>query len=263
MPSGFLALAERLSGRQTSCVCVNGMLVDMERVKMPLPDGPPPQTPLTKRAKLSGQIAAQMERQQQGQQSVSQLGSVPMSDPPDLHQSLSPVLSPITGIGFSQLSSIPDTPSPLRQATMGTIDTVISSQSDYETNTIIQDEDPDVDEVLSPFVFENPDVTLALFRHVACVEGHRASLDLPPQIHKVLEKHDDLLAPYQNRYTARSRACTVRSRSYTLAARPGTLTHTLCALRVCKLKSTPQTLQCRLCRKPLSRLEGREKVLPL
>ena len=56
MPSGFLALAERLSGRQTSSVCVNGMLVDMERVKMPLPDGPPPQTPLTKRAKLSGQI---------------------------------------------------------------------------------------------------------------------------------------------------------------------------------------------------------------
>ena len=192
MPSGFLALAERLSGRQTSSVCVNGMLVDMERVKMPLPDGPPPQTPLTKRAKLTGQIAAQMERQQQGQQSVSQLGSVPMSDPPDLHQSLSPVLSPITGIGFSQLSSIPDTPSPLRQATMGTIDTVISSQSDYETNTIIQD--PDVDEVVSPFVFENPDVTLALFRHVACVEGHRASLNVPPQTHKALEKHDDLLA---------------------------------------------------------------------
>jgi hypothetical protein len=158
----------------------NGMLVDMERVKMPLPDGPPPQTPLTKRAKLSGQIAAQMDRQQQGQQSVSQLGSVPMSDPPDLLQSLSPVLSPITGIGFSQLSSIPDTPSPLRQATMGTIDTVISSQSDYETNTIIQD--PDVDEVVSPFVFENPDVTLALFRHVACVEGHRASLMKPKRL---------------------------------------------------------------------------------
>lgn len=194
VPSGFLALAERLSGHQASSVCVNGVLVNMnmERVKMPLPDGPPPQTPLTKRAKLSGQIAAQMDRQQQGQQSVSQLGSVPMSDPPDLHQSLSPVLSPITGIGFSQLSSIPDTPSPLRQATMGTIDTVISSQSDYETNTIIQD--PDVDEVVSPFVFENPDVTLALFRHVACVEGHRASLNLPPQTHKALEKHDDLLA---------------------------------------------------------------------
>ena len=194
VPSGFLALAERLSGHQASSVCVNGVLVNMnmERVKMPLPDAPPPQTPLTKRAKVCGQIAAQMERQQQGQQSVSQLGSVPMSDPPDLHQSLSPVLSPITGIGFSQLSSIPDTPSPLRQATMGTIDTVISSQSDYETNTIIQD--PDVDEVVSPFVFENPDVTLALFRHVSCVEGHRASLNLPPQIHKALEKHDDLLA---------------------------------------------------------------------
>ncbi len=117
MPSVFLALAERLSGRQTSSLCVNGMLVDMERVKMPLPDGPPPQTPLTKRAKLSGQIAAQMERQQQGQQSVSQLGSVPMSDPPDRLQSSSPVLSPITGIGVSQFSSIPDTPSPLRQAT--------------------------------------------------------------------------------------------------------------------------------------------------
>ena len=194
MSSGFLALAERLSGRQASSVCVNGMLVDMERVKMPLPDGPPPQTPLTKRAKLSGQIAAQMDRQQQGQQSVSQLGSVPMSDPPDRLQSSSPVLSPITGIGVSQLSSIPDTPSPLRQGTMDTRDTVISSQSDYETNTIIQDEDPDVDEVLSPFVFENPDVTLALFRHVSCVEGHRASLNLPPQIHKALEKHDDLLA---------------------------------------------------------------------
>ena len=72
---------------------------------------------------------------------------------------------------------------------MGTRDTVISSQSD-----IIQDEDPDVDEVVSPFVFENPDVTLALFRHVSCVEGHRASLNLPPQIHKAREKHDDLLA---------------------------------------------------------------------
>jgi hypothetical protein len=75
-------------------------------------------------------------RQQQGQQSVSQLGSVPLSDP-DRLQSLSPVLSPITGIGFSQLSSIPDTPSPLRQTTMGTSDTGMSSQSDYETNTII------------------------------------------------------------------------------------------------------------------------------
>ena len=196
VPSGFLALAERLSGHQASSVCVNGVLVNMnmERVKMPLTDAPPPQTPLTKRAKVCGQIAAQMERQQQGQQSVSQLGSVPMSDPPDRLQSSSPVLSPITGIGFSQLSSIPGTPSPLRnaalrQGTMGTRDTVISSQSD-----IIQDEDPDVDEVVSPFVFENPDVTLALFRHVSCVEGHRASLNLPPQIHKALEKHDDLLA---------------------------------------------------------------------
>ncbi len=76
---------------------------------------------------------------------------------------------------------------------MGTIDTVISSQSDYasETNSIIQDPAPDVDEVVSPFVFKNPDVTLDLFRHVACVEGHRASLNLPPQIHKALERHDD------------------------------------------------------------------------
>jgi hypothetical protein len=165
------------------------MLVDMERVKVPLPDGPPPQTPLTKKVKLSWQITVQMDRQQQGQLSVSQLGSVPMSDT-DQFKSFSPVLSPITGIGFSQLSSIPDTASPLRQTTMGTSDTVMSSQSDYET-TIIQD--PDVDELVSPFVFENPDVTLALFRHVACVEGHRPYLNLPPQIHKALEKNDDLL----------------------------------------------------------------------
>jgi len=74
VPSGFLALAERLSGRQTSSVCVNGMLVDMERVKMPLPDGPPPQTPLTKRAKLSGQIAAQMERHPPGNRMAVRTG---------------------------------------------------------------------------------------------------------------------------------------------------------------------------------------------
>ena len=133
VPSCFLGLAERLSGHEASSVRVNGMLVRMERVKIPLQDGPPPQTPLTKRAKLSGHFAVQMDRQEQGQQSVSQLGSFPMSDAPDVLPSLSPVLSPITGIGFSQLSSIPDSPSPLRQATMGTIDTVISSQSDYAT----------------------------------------------------------------------------------------------------------------------------------
>ena len=54
VPSCFLALAERLSGRQASSVRVNGMLVHMERVKMPLPDGPPP-TALMSGISSSGQ----------------------------------------------------------------------------------------------------------------------------------------------------------------------------------------------------------------
>jgi hypothetical protein len=124
--SGVLNLASQLSGRKTSSVRVDGALVDMDIGDLPFPDGPPPQTPLTKKAKASGGGLADM-----GQQA---LGSVPTSDPLCL-RSLSPVLSPITGIGLSQVSSMPDTPSPLRQTLRGTSDVLISSQPEYEQNT--------------------------------------------------------------------------------------------------------------------------------
>ena len=134
--SGVLGLAEHLSGRKASSVSVDGVLVDMDRVDLPISDGPPPQTPLTKKAKVSGGGLADM-----GQQAVSQLGSVPTSDPL-CFRSLSPVFSPITGIGWSHLSSIPDTPSPLRKTIQGTTDPLISPQSDHEQNTNIYGPDP-------------------------------------------------------------------------------------------------------------------------
>jgi hypothetical protein len=163
----------------------------MDSIDLPFSDGRPPQTPLTKKTKLSGGGLADM-----GQQAVSHLGSVPTSDPLCL-RSLSPVFSPITEIGWSQLSSIPDTPSPLRKTIQGITDPLISPQPDHEQNTNIYDHDQQHDnvvEVVSPFVFQNPEVSLALFRRIACVESHRASLNLSPQIRQSIETNDDLLA---------------------------------------------------------------------
>ena len=58
-----------------------------------------------------------------------------------------------------------------------------------------QDQEHDnVAEVVSPFVFQSPEVSLALFRRISSVESHRASLNLPPEIRQSLETNDDLLA---------------------------------------------------------------------
>jgi hypothetical protein len=191
--SGVLDLASQLSGRKASSVRVDGALVDMDIGDLPFPDGPPPQTPLTKKAKASGGGLAGGGLADMGQQA---LGSVPTSDPLCL-RSLSLVLSPITGIGLSQVSSMPDTPSPLRQTLQGTSDVLISSQPDYEQNTDFYGQDQEHDnvaEVVSPFVFKNPEVSLAPFKSISSVESHRASLNLPPQIRQSLETNDDLLA---------------------------------------------------------------------
>ena len=85
----------------------------------------------------------------------------------------------------------------MRQTLQVTSNVLISLQPDYEQNTDFYGQDQEhnnVAEVVSPFVFQNPEVSLALFRRISSVESHRASLNLPPQIRQSLEMNDDLLA---------------------------------------------------------------------
>ena len=181
--SPFLGLAERLAGRRAASVTVNG--VKIEREGAPSSDDLPSELgPVQKKAKIEPADVVE-------QQSVF---SSPDQVKVGVSQVDSPTLSPIKGLGFSQLSSL-GSPSPLRegmQAAQGTIFPLTSPSADNMT----EPENPEltVSEVVSPFVFPNPVISLALFRQVACIASHRAALGLPHDTETALEQHDDLRA---------------------------------------------------------------------
>ena len=176
-PSPFLGLAERLAGRRAASVTVNG--VSIPREGAPSSDDLPSEfDPVQKKAKF--ETAGVVEKH-------------PASSSPDSgvgKQAQSPTLSPIKGLGFSQVSSL-GSPSPLRegiQETQGTILPLTSPSADKE------EEQSSETEVESPFVFSNPVSSLALFRQVACTASHRAALGLAHQADTSVEQHDDLLS---------------------------------------------------------------------
>ena len=189
-PSMFLSLVQRMSGTEAASITIDGHHIqppgglkkqkkDTVQVSLKECQSSPP-TVMGPGGAKSSQKNNSMQLSLNARQSSPPTIMGPGAVSCGLSSGSDSVMSsPFGEVGFSQVSSVPETPSPLRQGQRN-IMPLLTSQPDQEDYVISAPayEYESLTEVSSPFTFHDADKTLCLFRQISCISAVRAGLNL-------------------------------------------------------------------------------------